>query len=336
VTAAVDWARLEVAYLIGLHRPADRTDVFGTALGALVARRLEPADHARVRAGWAAIRQALAAARRRATARVELELARAVAAQQDAAGATESWLLIESNLGAVEAYTRAADEEWDAATAALGRALHADARLRDLGYAVLEMHRVQLAHNSARIAARRGAVDDAVETLAGLAGYLRGATPWPLDDGRADPLALLDQPPGLVDAMQAQVTGELGLIVARDDDRPAGLVLASLERALGPAEPRSQRALDVWRRMLAARSSGDLVSFTADAGTMFRRGPHGRAVLWHLTALDVLDAARSAGGADPAATALARTLDRHSGPRSDAPRSVRAAHRTTRNRLVGP
>jgi len=335
VSTTVDWSRLEAAYLSGIHHPARRPDTFSIVLGAQVAQRLGPAEHVQVRTGWAATQQALHATRRREPARTVLELRRAQRLRDDAAGSPEAWLLIESTLGAVEAYVKLTAGDWPAADAALERVLHTDAELRARGYVVLEMHRVQAAHNKARIAVRRGATTAAVGLLAGVIGYLRGVHPWPLEDGRADPRALTAQPAGLVSAMHAQLAGEIGLIVARNDAM-APTVLASLDRTLGAADPRSLRIADRLRRLLAAGLAGDVVAFAAEAEALLERGPQGGGVLWHLTALDVLGLILDGDHSDLGAASLAQAIERYSGARSSAPLSVRTAHRITREHVPSP
>jgi hypothetical protein len=188
---------------------------FDQLLMAAVSTRIPLAEQLHSRVASAARSRALKAARNGQLVVAQQALDEGAAILTHEMLSTECRMLIETFHEAVAAYLDYRRDEHDAARRRVYRAMSIDNDLiKQYGYEIMELHRIQLGHNLVRIEARVGDRVKAAQLCAGLLTYLEGSgEDWPFPElgYGAHPTRL---PIDLRRAMFLQVTGELALMLA--------------------------------------------------------------------------------------------------------------------------
>lgn len=215
---------------------------------------------------------------------------------------TEAKLIVETFHEAVAAYVEYKRGDVSMAEARVRKALAIDCTLIDrYGYEILDLHRVQLAHNLMRLDIHRGNLVAAAEMCTHLLSYLEGrAAEWPLPDFRidTDPAKL---PVELRSAMLVQILGELALCLGTRKDDEAARVFAPLLPHVGMEAPCSRHArAHCWLRAKYAYVNQEPAVFVRRVSELLREGPGAMLLLWRGAVLDLLELCRDLEGKEAA------------------------------------
>jgi hypothetical protein len=289
-----DWARLERAFLHGAsakqtREPGDGHKVFESCLQTVEAGL--PVDQRfRLSVIESRRRHALSAARegRLHAATALLDEAGSLIGSPATSAFTRAFA--EAFLYAVAAYVSYRRQDWCTTYRQLGLALERDDELIAGKVYILEMHRVQIAHNWMRVVARHVGNLSAAWLGVALIEYLRsGGRPedWPKDVSFASERAVADWaaiPPELVYAMEEQVTCELAVCLARLDPVSHVVPVSRLvHRMMSPVTTAEQ-----FIHLISARTSGQRDAFMQIAPAFLERARGANAFLWEACVFELL------------------------------------------------
>ena len=203
----------------------------------------------------------------------------------------QSRTLLGSFQQAAEAFVDFKCERYSEARERVYSALAADDRLlSDPRYKILELHRIQLGHNLARIDAYDGEPERAAVAIAALLNYIEGAREaWPFP-GLASQVSVDELPDAQLADLFTQLTSELALLVLDEpDDVGLALLAPALPHAYALATSRCGRyalAHD-WLRLKFAFLEGDRLSFLDRLRDFLPQGPSDGSLLWQAAVVDL-------------------------------------------------
>jgi hypothetical protein len=235
--------------------------------------------------------QGLQAARRQRFAMAEQCFKEAQALYNSDALSPEGRLICKSFEAAAEAYLDYCRHAFDSAKARVAAALAMDEVLEnEYGYNVMHLHRVQLVHNLVRIKVRCVELESAVELASRLLRYLEGRCERLLVAGSWGAGHIASLPSSLVAAMFAQVSGEIAIILAGNDDAVVRKLLATVARniCLGDTGNGPHRRVHAWFMAKDAFSNGKVETYLRQAAQFLADGPEDIPSLWYATCLDVM------------------------------------------------
>jgi hypothetical protein len=266
---------------------------FDQLLGAAILKYASPGEQILMKAALVARTKGLAAARKG-----EMEVAEAnLRASRDIMEvpwlSAESHALLASFQEAAEAFIDFRCGRHDLARERVYRAMSADGTLLSReGYHILELHRVQLGHNLARVDANAGEPEQAAQILAGLLTYLEGEREaWPFSNytytGKA---TVEDLPEEQVADLFIQLASELALLL---DGRGREEGLALFAPVVAHAELRATRhcrrhpSAHAWLSLKLACLERNVVGFLQGVQEVLADGPREGSLLWYATATDL-------------------------------------------------
>jgi hypothetical protein len=264
-------------------------DIFNTRLAEIVAERLDVCDRAGVEVVLAEGEAALNLTRRGLSdeAAAGFQAARRRLALAPL-GRTARWLA-ESLLCAQEAYFEYRHGRFDRALARLSAAYRRDLLLERAGFAVLAIHRVQLANNRMRLERRRGRLAEALALGSELLHYLeRPGEPPSQSLPAAWRGAWIDHrlagPPELAADMHRQIAREQAATLEALEARAPADAAAALRRLNAGRPSQASR----WSDFHIARLTGSDRARHAAAYEILVAGPKPSAPLWRSVALAIL------------------------------------------------
>ena len=188
-----------------------------------------------------------------------------------------------SILESARAYLDYREGRFEQARARTYAAMSADSRLeQDGAYGMLELHRIQAAHNLMRIDLRAGEPLRALSLAGNILGYLEGyLAVLPVHrDWRQRWLA--QTPYVLRRRMIAQVTDEVAMaLVANQEEEAWEAFLASVEPWLHTAKAGIHPQARLWIETTAARFAGDSLRYVALLGDFLAAGRNDVTALWY-------------------------------------------------------
>ncbi|MGA7731969.1 MAG: hypothetical protein WCD37_11955 [Chloroflexia bacterium] len=266
---------------------------FDQLLGAAILKHASPREQMLMSAALVARTRGLAAVRKGDMEVAEANLRTSRDILEVPWLSTESHALLASFQEAAEAFIDFRCGRHDLARKRVFRAMSADGTLlsRD-GYHVLELHRVQLGHNLARVDANAGEPERAARILAGLLTYLEGeSVAWPFPDYTYTGKATVDDlPEEQVADLFIQLTSELALLLD-GQGREEGLALFA--PVVAHAELKATRrcgrhpSAHAWLSLKLAYLERNVVGFLEGAQEVLADGPREGSLLWYATATDL-------------------------------------------------
>jgi hypothetical protein len=274
---------------------------FDQLLGAAILKYSSPREQILMSAALAARTRGLAAARKGDLEVAEANLRTSRDIMEVPWLSAESHALLASFQEAAEAFIDFRCGRHDLARERVYRAMSADGTLLSReGYHVLELHRVQLGHNLARVDANAGEPERAARTLAGLLIYLEGEREaWPFPDytytGKA---TVEDLPEEQVADLFIQLASELALLLASE----LALLLAGRgrEEALAlfapvvahaelhaPGRCRRHPAAHAWFSLKRTYLERNAMGFLQGVQGVLADGPKEGSLLWYATVTDL-------------------------------------------------
>lgn len=205
----------------------------------------------------------------------------------------EAKLIIKSFHEAVEAYLEYKHKRYDTARRRVFDALEHDGVLvTRYGYKILELHRIQLAHNLMRIQVREGQLERAGRFCSDLLHYIEGdIARWPIPEFTCATRPA-DLPVHLRGAMFIQIVGEVALLLTGRPTSEAVRIFAPLI-PLAEAKPSAhgcyhERARE-WLRAKRAFISGSTETFLDRVTALLRDGPGEIPLLWRAAVTDLYE-----------------------------------------------
>jgi tetratricopeptide (TPR) repeat protein len=286
-----------VAFQQGIKKPIQNTsetsgEAFYRALQATTEARLPLKEQLLVHKCREKSKQGLHAARRGhlATAKQLFEENRAIVSSK--VYSLESRLICESFHKAAEAYLDYRCGNFDQARAHVHQALAIDFVLQEeYEYAILQLHRTQLAHNLMRIDARCERFENAMGLGCRLLSYLEGSSerlpgprPW-----RSVKIVSLSA--GLGAGMCNQITGEIALILAGRSYQDARNLFAIVEphaQMEATSNCHHYPQAHAWLRIKQAFLCNEVERFLKASSQFFADGRVDTPILWYASAVDLI------------------------------------------------
>lgn len=191
---------------------------------------------------------------------------------------------------AVEAYVSYKYGRYDEARRRVFKALETDGTLiREYGYKILELHRIQLGHNLMRIKGRECPLE-AAKICLGLLRYIEGdEESWPISEFKngGSPTEL---PADLLAAMFIQITGELALLLAGKEKGDGAAIFTPLvplaEDRITLKDCQHRRARD-WLYIKLVFLKRNTKAFLERVAKLLGEGPGEITLLWRAAATDL-------------------------------------------------
>ena len=215
----------------------------------------------------------------------------------------QSRILLGSFQQAAEAFIDFRCGRYGEARERVYNALADDERLlSDPRYKVLELHRIQLGHNLARVDAYDDQPERAAVTIAALLSYIEGEREaWPFP-GMVSNVSVDELPDEQLADLFTQLTGELALLVLDEPEGEGPALLApALPHAYATATGRCGRyalAHD-WLRLKLTFLEGDRLSFLDRLHDFLPQGPIDGSLLWQAAVVDLYRLCSSLAEAHP-------------------------------------
>jgi hypothetical protein len=209
---------------------------------------------------------------------------------------SEAMYITSSFHNAVAAYIHYKHGRFDEARQHVLQALQTDGILiKEYGYKILELHRIQLGHNLLRIKVAQRQPDEAAQLCANLLSYIEGDQDrWPIPDFKIDG-CLSAIPRDLLAAMFNQITGESAILLAGatgDETATVFLPLLDFAERNTPTDCLHTRARE-WLSMKLCFLRKDRNAFLEQVAPFLQHGPGEIVLLWQASVIDLYECAES-------------------------------------------